>query len=324
MTPFSGIGYSLEVHPDIDQFRRQLSLVQDAGFTHVEVDPRPGYLWVGGKTIGANLATLIQTLAEYRDHLRFTLHGPYDINSFDCGRQATHRRLLDSTVEVAREIGAEAVVVHPGRRTLALDTGTPPMRDLLEREREWLHDAAVKLDGSGCALALENWLPEKPDDYSYSFWPEQLAAHVESVEHSGVGICLDVGHLFLASTWLGFDFIKGADRISSLVRHIHLQDLFANPAPRGVPELGAGDLHLPPGWGEIPLEELFQRVSFPQSPVLIAELIPAAFLPHLNAVAASCHALTRVSPVVDNTADDNRYREGVSAFPSPGLLRENY
>jgi hypothetical protein len=35
-----------------------------------------------------------------------------------------------------------------------------------------------------------------------------------------------------------------------------------------------GDLHLPPGRGRIPLEELFATVCFPRDPTVCVELLP--------------------------------------------------
>ena len=37
---------------------------------------------------------------------------------------------------------------------------------------------------------------------------------------------------------------------------------------------GLGDLHLPPGRGAIPLNEMFRRVDFPENPACCVELSP--------------------------------------------------
>jgi sugar phosphate isomerase/epimerase len=91
---------------------------------------------------------------------------------------------------------------------------------------------------------------------------------------------LDVGHAALASGVFGFDYIEECTTIAPLVRHVHLHDNLQKTNLTGEPPLsehpvyGLGDLHLPPGRGTIPLEDLFRRVYFPRDPTCCVELCP--------------------------------------------------
>ena len=139
----------------------------------------------------------------------------------------------------------------------------------------------------GVAIAVENYYPEQPilrgAVYDYSVWPSQLAEQIYEVDHPAVGICLDVGHAALAARVFGFDYIEGCATLAPLVRHVHLHDnlqrtnLTGEPAVSEHTVYGLGDLHLPPGRGNIPLRDLFQRVSFPENPSYCVELSPELF-----------------------------------------------
>jgi sugar phosphate isomerase/epimerase len=104
---------------------------------------------------------------------------------------------------------------------------------------------------------------------------------VAAIDHPAVGVCLDVGHAAVAATVFGFDYLGECAAVAPLVRHVHLHDNLGRPEPEGgeprVAErltYGTGDLHLPPGRGTIPLEELFRRVGFPHDPTVCVELLP--------------------------------------------------
>src|SRR5690606_26092155 len=93
---------------------------------------------------------------------------------------------------------------------------------------------------------------------AYGFDLERLAEQVEAIDHPNIGVCLDVGHAWLAYAWLRKDYLAGVRRIAPLVAHMHVNDNF------GLPQLdetsdqtenlaqGLGDLHLLPGWGTVP------------------------------------------------------------------------
>src|SRR5205085_4438011 len=158
-------------------------------------------------------------------------------------------------------LSVEVAVVHPGWRVAG---SAEPLAEVLAAEGEVLAALGAQAQDWGGRVAVETWYSVGASGYSYAAWPEQLAAHVERVAHPAVGACLDFSHLFLASEWFGFDFLDGVRRLAPLASHLHVQDAFGISADVEVPALGIGDLHLPPGWGTVPLADAFAAGDFVQ------------------------------------------------------------
>jgi sugar phosphate isomerase/epimerase len=204
----------------------------------------------------------------------------------DLTSHGLQRDVLDASLGFAKGIGAEVVVCHAGQRVGARDA-RHSMGDQLSAERCALREAGDLAGELGVTIAVENYYPERPilrgAVYDYSVWPSQLADQISAVDHPAVGICLDVGHAALAAGFFGFDFIEECSAVASLVRHVHLHDTLQRTNLTGEPQVsehtvyGLGDLHLPPGRGTIPLEDLFRRMDFPERPSCCVELSPEGF-----------------------------------------------
>jgi sugar phosphate isomerase/epimerase len=93
--------------------------------------------------------------------------------------------------------------------------------------------------------------------------------------------------------------------IRPCVRHIHLHDNFGKACASyekkqyELVATGRGDLHLPPGWGEIPMREMFELLG-DYSGVVLLELRPryGGFLPEIleNARRLCAKAAARTAP----------------------------
>jgi sugar phosphate isomerase/epimerase len=290
---FRGYGYALIDRGSPAHLDELLRAVADAGYDYAEVDPRHWNVWLGGRANASELGRWAAVLDRHRDRLRYTLHGPLELNLFETAERGLHERLLRTGVEVARAVGAELTVYHPGwRPTPSVDR----MADLVARERETLRGLATELETWGGQLAVETWFSVGAVGYSYAVWPEQLAGQVEAIDHAAVGVCLDFSHLFLASGWFGFDFLEGVRRLAPLASHLHVQDTFAVSADVNIPTLGKGDLHLPPGWGAIPLADAFAAGDFARRPVLMVELLDERFLDRLETWLAGARELAATVP----------------------------
>lgn len=310
--PFRGLGYAVEDRGSSVALDEQLRAVADAGFTHAELDPSRWDLWLGGQVNSAALRRWSTILDRHRDRIGYTMHGPFEVNLFDLGDRGLHQRLLRAGLDVARAIGASVTVYHPGRRQRLPLGASVAMSELMALERQTLVEVANEVESWGGQLAVETWVSYGEADYSYAVWPDQLAQQVAEIGHPAVGVCLDFGHLFLSARWYGFDYIQGIARLAPLVNHFHLQDLFGTPLSGvGSPALGQGDLHLPPGWGAIPFDEVFTTVAFPRRPILMAELY-GRFLPELDNVLVECKRLAKLAP---NDAHD---RDGSAAVARGG------
>jgi len=304
---FQGFGYTVEIHRETHELGkeldRRLQSLADAGYTHAEVFTDYSDLYVGGRVNSQQLARLLAVLDKHRHHLNYTYHLPGQVNLFDLADRHVHERLLRSGIEVGKAIGAESMVYHPGCRLRPSAGTSVAMFDLMARERETLIPLADKVASWGSDIAIETWIDTGCyAGYSYATWPELLATQVETINHPAVGLCLDFGHLYIAARWYGFDFMQGVARLAPLTTHFHVQDSMGivDYDGRRDPALGRGDLHLPPGWGDIPLEKVFSQFDFPRCPVFMVEL-PDRFFPLIDGILADARRLARLRSAASAT-----------------------
>ncbi len=261
-----------------------LEALKSAGPDFVEVWPQNLGVILGGSLDTNRLRAVGELLLEAE--LAYTVHAPLEVNLMDLTSHGLQRDVLDASLRFANGIGAEVVVCHAGQRVGARDARYS-MADQLSAERSALREAGDLAGELGVTIAVENYYPEQPilrgAVYDYSVWPSQLAEQISTVDHPAVGICLDVGHAALAAGFFGFDFIEECGAMAPLVRHVHLHDNLQRTNLTGEPQVsehtvyGLGDLHLPPGRGTIPLEDLFRRMEFPERPSCCVELSPEHF-----------------------------------------------
>ena len=255
--PFSGFGCSVD---EAHKLAEVLAAIADAGFSHAEIRPRGWDLWADGQVNHRQLARNRSVLERFRGQLSYTMHAPYDLNLFEYDERQV--ALLRASVEVAGAFGAEVIVVHPGRLERHGSNRSAPMTDLMARERQALLDITDEVSSWDGLLALETWFAVGDVAHSYAVWPAHLARQVALMAHPRIGVCLDTGHLQLSARWFGFDFAEAVRMLAPLVVHTHLHDNFGVLAPRTRIELGQGDMHLPPGWGERSFGNALAEVSF--------------------------------------------------------------
>jgi sugar phosphate isomerase/epimerase len=297
---YRGVGYAVEDRGSPAALATQLAAVAEAGFTHAELDATHWDVIVGGRLHGSQLRRWTSAIEPFRESLRFTLHGPLDVNLFDLADRSLHVRLLRAGLELAAALNAEIVVYHPGRRLLPPSGSSVTMDELLQAERETLVSAIEAATGWDGELSVETMTGYVSGDYTYAIWPKQLARQIEAIAHPRVGACIDFGHMFFTAAYFGFDMLEGLARLAPLTNHFHVQDLFAAEAPHGGSiGLGRGDLHLPPGWGEIPFATYLAQVTFPRQPVFLVESWGLRFEHALNEIRSECERLMALGPDVE-------------------------
>jgi sugar phosphate isomerase/epimerase len=297
----AGTNLSRPYTDGVSGLSEDLEALKSAGPDFVEVWPQNLGVILGGSLDANRLRTVGELLLEAE--LAYTVHAPLEVNLMDLSTHGLQRDVLNSSLRFAKGIGAEVVVCHAGQRVGARDA-RHSMEDQLSAERSALREAGDLAGELGVTIAVENYYPERPivrgAIYDYSVWPSQLAEQIFAVDHPAVGICLYVGHAALAAGFFGFDFIEECGATASLVRHVHLHDNLQRTNVTGEPQAsehtvyGLGDLHLPPGKGTIPLEDLFRRMEFPEKPSCCVELSPELFSLGPEAL----HAAREISLVV--------------------------
>ena len=212
---------------------------------------------VACRLIAPQVALVRGTLA--RHDMAYSLHAPIAINLMDRAHADLHRRAAMVSLDLAAEIGAKVVVLHPGRCHPrdwlgGRDTLLAQERDELAR----LADHAVK---RGVKVAYENISPNPRviagEETSYSLDPGQLADQIAAVGHPGLIACLDISHARQGATLWGFDMVEACARLAPHVGHMHYSDSTGVPATMATKSqgemhfFGVGDMHAPPGMGAV-------------------------------------------------------------------------
>ena len=267
---YKGIGYAVPLGSSPEELTENLETLIDCGYDYVEVSPASWRMWVGGRVDQRRLKQLVAVLDKFRDRLGYTFHLPGETNMFDIADLDYHQALLKAGLEVGKAIGATAMAYHAGYR-LTLPAGTSkPMQELMARERDILLSYADEVASWGGNISIETH--GFIENASYTAFPEMHARFVESINHAGIGVCIDFGHSFLSSQWNGFDYLEGIARLAPLTTHFHVQDNMGISAYSGGKSfaLGRGDLHMGPGEGAIPFDEVFSAIDFPRKPCIYA------------------------------------------------------
>lgn len=293
----TGLGSPAE---PLASLRRRLDRIAALGVSHAEISAKSLGVIINGEVNAARLDALQDALAGCS--IRLTLHGS-EIASARGGNlmdvtTASQRSAVAADIALAAAIGASVVVYHSG---MLRDPGgdAHSIAAGLQAERSALAELGDVAGTTGIMIAVENRDPvgRYVLRNAYGLDLDRLASQIEAVGHPHVGICLDVGHAFLAAAYLGHDYLEAIRRIAPLTSHLHLSDNFgkvqldetADPAENLIH--GLGDLHLPPGWGAIPLEAVF-RIEFPRAPIVLLEL-STRFDEHLPEILAKTRQLVR-------------------------------
>ncbi len=261
--------------------RPMLEQAAEIGFSHVELSGKSLAVAIGGRLIPARLDALREALQECP--VRLTVHGS-NVSSARAGNlmdvtTPNQRRVAEADLALAAAIGAEVLVIHSGSlRDFYGDDDA--LARALAAERDALRALGDEAGKHGVRIALENIDPVGIyiARRAYGLRLERVAEQVAAVDHPQVGMCLDVGHAFLAA-YLEYDYLAAVRAVAPLVTHLHLNDNLGRSQLDGTVDiderlaLGDGDLHLIPGWGIVPLREVFS-IPFPHHPIVILELRP--------------------------------------------------
>jgi sugar phosphate isomerase/epimerase len=190
-------------------------------------------------------------------------------------------------IEICRAMGAFCLVYHSGLQALD-EVRYGVRRTLLSQEelaagarREvlaWQELAPLAAD-AGLLIGMENgdthqWeheliarfgLPRAAMSQHHArIHVEPIVRQLEAIDRPNVGLTLDVGHLHIAAHDMGFDYLAAIQSAAPWLVHVHLSDNlgkldrgFDNEPDRWA--FGEADIHMPPGWGSIPYDEIFKR-----------------------------------------------------------------
>jgi sugar phosphate isomerase/epimerase len=257
------------------------------GATGVQLSATDWDVVIGGRLMPRRLRRF-RSIVE-RHALEYTLHAPVeelDLIDADLDFQRAH---FCAWLEVAGALGCRTMTYHPGRYDAQRHHHRGP-EALLLREREALARLADTAAGFGVTIACENlydepWWPAGTTYFSaQAHW---LLALVEAVGHPHLAVCLDLGHLHLATRGSLPDFVDAVRRLAPHAAVLHVHDNLGRPvwradngdalSPAAYSRqllLGEGDLHLPLRWGNVPLEAAFAAADLRRRPICVLEIHP--------------------------------------------------
>jgi len=138
---------------------------------------------------------------------------------------------IDRSVDLARDLGADTVVLHP------------PFRWQREYAVEFEDGVATREDHSGIRLAVENMFPWRARGREM----QAYLPHWDPVPMAYDNVTLDLSHTATA----GSDALAMVEALGARLRHIHLADGSG----------GVRDEHLVPGRGGQPCDAVLTRLA---------------------------------------------------------------
>lgn len=285
MRRIKGIG--INGHPslwqgDLKIFEEDLKFSQEVGFDYMEIPPHGLDVIVGGRINYKRLEKIKEIMEKY--NLKYNVHVPDLLNLMDEKHESIQKEIFYSVLEFTKEINGELIVYHAGRINGEAAKNKDLLERLKEKERESLKEFADEARKLGIIISIENSSVDlsiiKGENFSYGVYIEELVKQVEKINKPNVGITIDLGHGYIASKYLGYDFESSIKKAEKYINNIHLHDSFgiANNINEKIPYMykviyGLDDLHLPLGWGDLPFEKIFSMIK-PDFTYITLELEP--------------------------------------------------
>jgi sugar phosphate isomerase/epimerase len=276
----------------VARLEESLNYASACGYDGVELSLHGLDLVVGGKVNRPQLDRVRHVLEGYAG--RVSAHAPDRLNLAHPQRipgcpseLALEMDVFAACLEVCSVLGAGVMVYHSGLMALhEAHAGLQPLPDddalnaAREQEVTALGELVHLADSRGVTVAMENRDPhpwevatlarlgvphtELPRYHAGMMVPV-LLDQVRAVAHPRFGLTLDLGHLYLAANYCGFDYLQAIRKAAPCVRHLHGSDnlgrlggVFDDLNMR-VP-YGDGDVHMPHGWGNLPHREALQQL----------------------------------------------------------------
>lgn len=273
----------VRIDGSMKKFQQDLAALEAMGLEAVELPVHGLDAILKGALSRRRMDEVLEILSDFR--FVYSVHSPNPMNLMDRAEPDLHADLLWSSLEFARQTGARAVVVHPGRFIPEEQFSLFPSRDITGEEKQRLleHEARVLRNAADhypdVQIALENarpYLSQSP--YAYAETLEGLKGQVDRVNRKNVRINLDFGHLAMSATFYGFDPVAAVAPVKDLVVHTHIHDNFGGVVHHFQKQqthqlpLGKGDNHMPVGWGTIPIREILAQVLPGYQGLLMMEL----------------------------------------------------
>ncbi|PLV59154.1 TIM barrel protein [Thermotoga sp. KOL6] len=251
-----GIGTNVDtrrVNGSIKRLVSELEFFKSIGFDYVEIPAAGLDVIARGRIIRKRLERVKELLSNY--NFRYTVHAP-DVINLKIKTNPWHYKVMEATIEFAGEIKAEVVVYHYGDVDHSIDI---PERLQRKAEINALGELAEFAREKNVVIGIENVT------HSVS----EVLELVKTVNHPNVKLVIDVGHLFIFTSYTGINFYGELKKGLPHAVELHLSDNFGESPQtyQKIPDIeafrfvyGIGDLHLPIGEGDIPYNKVLKII----------------------------------------------------------------
>ncbi len=229
----------------------ELRFARKLGYNAAEISMDGTGLILGGRLHPAMMRDALEAFG--RHDLRYSVHSPSSLDLRDRADREVQMALARSTLQFCQRAGGRVLVIHFEQRSQDPE------------DEAAFEEAILKLsdEAGDVLLGIENIEVERI---------EPVIECVRRINRPNVVMTLDVGHAYLAAAYFRFEFLEAIRSALPHVRHVHVNDnfgrydplrlenfpLYRTQTPADTFPLGKGDLHLPVGWGGIPLDKVFE------------------------------------------------------------------
>lgn len=270
-----GIGINVKlINGSLKSLKNVLNNVNKAGFKVVEL-PLHGLDVIFGKNIRKNRVKEIKNILNDYPFV-YTVHCAESLNLMNLKDIETEKAILELSIEFLYQINSHIMVYHPGRFKSETEilmrkkkkTSQSEQDKLKKIERDILRGFSLMLKHADVVLCMENARPFIDEKgYTYAEDIGELVKQVEKINDNNIGINLDFGHAYLSANFYNKDFLKIIYKVKPYLRHLHFHDNFGLPCyfyekdQNLLIANARGDMHLPPGWGNIPFKEAVEVLN---------------------------------------------------------------
>ena len=259
---------------DFQIVKKHLDLAETQDLEFVELSIFDWNIISGRKIIQSELKKL-QSICNGRK-LKFTVHGELSVNFFDLDNIEYHKEILKRNIEISSAIGALHLVTHFGSTTENIFSNQNKYRDLLKTQREIYGEIGEYAKSHNIIVTVENLFSFYKNHYAPL--PSSVAEEINIINHPNIKGTLDFSHAYLNCNHRQANFMDEIKKMSPISKHLHVHDSFGilnnlwtyNDSEQL--SYGIGDLHLPIGWGDIPFDDIFDKLYFPTGLILNLEI----------------------------------------------------
>lgn len=250
------IGVNIPGGTNLENLDRVLTRIEAEGWQAAELNLSSCPLILGGQVQPRVAEYVRQVLGRHRLH--YTAHTGYGLDLRQQEQAAMHADVMRASLEVCARLGIDRLNFHYEQRA-----EDPALEAQFMTRMTEACDLGQRL---GVAVNIEN---VEVEHYRWALEAVKL------LNHPNCGMTLDLGHLWIAAHYFGFDYLPAVEACAPYVRHLHINDNHGVFEPMRLTNkdlydtldkgyrfaFSRGDIHIPPLWGSAPLREAFAILS---------------------------------------------------------------